>query len=295
MTNYAANTLAMANNTTNYVFLDTASSCAPGTNTTGYTSSLIPIATVITSGGVITTITDDRTLGFATAAASVVTGGSCTGTNQVVVAISTTGVPTCATLNSTNVNNTIALTGVDINTSNQVTATHLAAALPVNQGGTGTTSTLSGILRGGNPLTGSELSGDVSTSGSNVATLASQYKKRYIGFSYGDPAGTVLTVAATTTSYNIDTPTCTISRYTIGIDTGTITVKFWKVAAGTAIPTSSDSINTSGVGVASGTVNSSTTLSDFTTTSVTARDIMAMNVTAVSGAHYVTATLECDQ
>ncbi|HLZ39379.1 MAG TPA: hypothetical protein VKQ11_00360 [Candidatus Sulfotelmatobacter sp.] len=40
------------------------------------------------------------------------------------------------TITSGQVNNSIALTGTDINTSNQVTATHLAAPLPLAQGGT---------------------------------------------------------------------------------------------------------------------------------------------------------------
>jgi hypothetical protein len=58
---YAGGTLTMSASTTNYVYLDPASSCAPATNTTGFTSSLIPIATVATGGSSITTITDDRT------------------------------------------------------------------------------------------------------------------------------------------------------------------------------------------------------------------------------------------
>jgi hypothetical protein len=41
----------------------------------------------------------------------------------------------------------------------------------VSCGGTGTASTLTGIVRGGSPMTGSELSGDVTTSGSNAATV----------------------------------------------------------------------------------------------------------------------------
>lgn len=65
-----------------------------------------------------------------------VTGGTCT--NQVVTAISSAGVPTCATVTSTKVDNSIALTGTDINTSNQVTATHLASPLPQAQGGLAT-------------------------------------------------------------------------------------------------------------------------------------------------------------
>ena len=64
------------------------------------------------------------------------------------------------------------VSGVDINTSDQVTVTHLAAALPVNQGGTGTTSTLTGLVRGsGSAMTAAELSGDATTSGSNAVTV----------------------------------------------------------------------------------------------------------------------------
>ena len=44
------------------------------------------------------------------------------------------------------------------------------ATVPVSKGGTGTGSTLTGLVRGGSPLTAAELSGDVTTSGSNAAT-----------------------------------------------------------------------------------------------------------------------------
>lgn len=187
MTNYAGGTLTMANNTTNYVYLDTSSSCAPASNTSGYASTGIALDTVVTSGGVITTITDDRVFGLAT-----------------------------ATTSSGTVNHGLSFT------------------IP-------------------SPIIGS-------------------------------------------TDYLADVPfPCTISRYGILVDTGTITVKFWKIASGTAIPTSSNSINTSGVGVSSGTVNQSTTLTDFTTTSVAAHDIMAMNVTAVSGPTVVNGVLQCNQ
>lgn len=91
-------------------------------------------------------------------------------------------------------------------------------------------------------------------------------------------------------------PSCvyagTITAWTITVDTGTCTAKFWKVAAGTAIPTISDNINTSGVSISSGTVIRSTTLSDFTTTTVTANDIFALNLTAVSGATKIFVCLE---
>lgn len=66
-----------------------------------------------------------------------IVGGSCT--NQAATAVASTGAPTCTTLTSSYVDTSIAKTGTDINTSNQVTATHLAAALPAAQGGTGST------------------------------------------------------------------------------------------------------------------------------------------------------------
>jgi hypothetical protein len=192
MTNYAGGTLAMANNTTNYVFLDTGSSCAPSSNTTGYTSSLIVLGTVGTSGGVITTITMDVTFGIS--------------------------------------------------------------------------SVLGGALIHGIP------------------------------FTIGDPAGSALTVASTTTDYVTVPFACTIKAYNLVIlPSGTITVKFWKVATGTAAPTSSNSISTSGVGISTGNAIHSATVSDFTTTAVAANDIMAMNVTAVATASYVNGVLQCEQ
>ncbi len=84
----------------------------------------------------------------------------------------------------------------------------------------------------------------------------------------------------------------TISAWSIGVDTGTITFKVWKVASGTAVPTSGNSINTSGVALSSNTYIRSTTLTDFTTTTVTANDIFAFNIEAVASATQATFTLE---
>ena len=120
------------------------------------------------------------------------------------------------------------------------------------------------------------------------------YKVRGIPFTIGDPGGSTLTVASTTTDYFFVPVACTIAGYRLAIDAGTITVQFWKVASGTAIPTSGNSISTSGVGISSGTAIESTTVTDFTTTTVTAGDIMAMNVTAVATAKYVTGLLTCN-
>jgi hypothetical protein len=46
----------------------------------------------------------------------------------------------------------------------------LVSPVAVANGGTGTTSTLAGLVRGGNPFSASELSGDCTTSGSNAVT-----------------------------------------------------------------------------------------------------------------------------
>jgi hypothetical protein len=76
----------------------------------------------------------------------------------------------------------------------------------------------------------------------------------------------------------------TITGWSVVADTGTATVKVWKIASGTAAPTVANNINTSGVSLSSGTAIISSTVSDFTTTSVAANDIFAFNLTAVSGA-----------
>ncbi len=60
---YAGGTLTMTN-TTNYIYLDTGSSCVPAVKTSAFTSSDIPLAVVVASGSVITSITDDRTMFF---------------------------------------------------------------------------------------------------------------------------------------------------------------------------------------------------------------------------------------
>lgn len=86
---------------------------------------------------------------------------------------------------------------------------------------------------------------------------------------------------------------CTLQSWNIDVDTGTATVKLWKRATGTAIPTSGNSINTSGVSISSGTAVHSTTLSDFTTTTFSANDIYIVQLSAVSGATQVGVTYGC--
>lgn len=114
-----------------------------------------------------------------------------------------------------------------------------------------------------------------------------------LSFTIGAPGGTALTAGANTTDYLTIPFACVIQAYNLAIDAGTITVKFWKIATGTAIPTSSNSISTSGESISTGTAIHSATLTDFTTTTVNQNDIVAMNVSTVSGAAYVNGVLQC--
>jgi hypothetical protein len=59
---YAGGTLALTDNATNYVYLNSAASFAPAKNTSAFTCPSFPIAKVTTSGGVITAIDDDRNM-----------------------------------------------------------------------------------------------------------------------------------------------------------------------------------------------------------------------------------------
>ena len=84
----------------------------------------------------------------------------------------------------------------------------------------------------------------------------------------------------------------TIVGYSIMADTGTCTIKTWKKASGTAVPTVSDNISTSGVSLSTGTTVTSTTTSDFTTTAIAAGDILAFNITALASATELTFQLK---
>lgn len=81
---------------------------------------------------------------FVTSSGAASGTGPCT--NQVVTGLNSDAAPTCTTITSAYVNNTIALTGTDINTSNQVTALHLAS-LPLSS--VGITASNGGMLVSG--------------------------------------------------------------------------------------------------------------------------------------------------
>jgi len=92
--------------------------------------------------------------------------------------------------------------------------------------------------------------------------------------------GCVATAIGKTIGYAVFPQAGTITAWNIVVLSGTATFKVWKVATGTASPTVSNSINTSGVSITTGTAIRSTTLTDFTITTVTANDIFAFQMTA---------------
>ena len=84
----------------------------------------------------------------------------------------------------------------------------------------------------------------------------------------------------------------TIVAWNILVDAGTCTIKVWKVARGTAIPTGAASITTAGLAITSGTALHNTTLTDFTTLDVADGDLVAIYLHAVTAATKIFFSLE---
>lgn len=86
-------------------------------------------------------------------------------------------------------------------------ASQVRGVLAIANGGTGTGSTLTGLVRGsGSAMTAAELSGDVSTSGSNVATVG---KINGTSVPTNSAADQVLGTTASATGAWISIPNCT--------------------------------------------------------------------------------------
>lgn len=166
----------------------------------------------------------------------------------------------------------------------------------------GITAAMVGAPSGSGNSTGNN-SGDITittTGTSGVATLVGQtlnipeystanQKIGSIGgiFNAGSAALTTGTSIAVVCPY-----AGTISGYSIAASSGTCTVKTWKKSTGTAIPTVSDNISTSGVSLSTGTAVRSSTVTDFTSTAVAAGDIFIFDLSAVATATWVTFQLE---
>jgi hypothetical protein len=98
--------------------------------------------------------------------------------------------------------------------------TQVQGILPIANGGSNTSSTLTGLIRGGSSYTAAELSGDATTSGSNAVTVA-----RVNGTSVGTNAAAdqvIVTTASQTASWAA-MPNCTAGALQYATSTHTFT------------------------------------------------------------------------
>lgn len=167
-------------------------------------------------------------------------------------------------------------------------------AYQVNSTPIASSATLNTVPGNGILVTGSNPGGTVVQLGFSLDTAVAMTLVE-IPAVFGDPAGSALSAGATTTRYFTVPYACTIAAWNILVDAGTVTIKVWRKSTGTAIPTSSDSINTSGLALSSGTAIHSTTLTDFTSTVIAANDILGINISAVATAKFVSFLLQCNR
>jgi len=123
--------------------------------------------------------------------------------------------------------------GADINTSDQVTSTHLSAGLPRAQGGLNSASPGTGILRDGTTPTASELSGDATTSGSNSVTVA---KVNGTSVPTNSVADQFLGTTASATGAWASMPNCGDSSHALAYNTSTHAFSCQSVTGGTSSP-----------------------------------------------------------
>jgi hypothetical protein len=200
--------------------------------------------------------------------------GACSA-GQVMTAANNDAAPTCAATVGANT------------TGNAATATGLAST----PSQCGTNSFATGVAASGNANCGqpafSNLSGSLT-----IAQIPANVKARAIGTTFSGGGGAI---SAGSVNYFTVPFACTISAWNITVDTGTATIDVWKIATGTAVPTVSNTIAASAPpAISSGTALHSTTLTGWTT-SVSANDIVAFQVKAVSNSTVASLILECDQ
>lgn len=191
-----------------------------------------------------------------------------------------------------------------VSTSTAVTGSGLTSGLPVF--GNGTTTIVVGTKRGNTTIAQMttagavtsqdcarfDANGNIESNGAACAVaITANQKIRSFSGSF-DGGGTALSSGKTV--YTTIPYACTISAYNIVADTGTATIKFWRLATGTAIPTVSNTISSSGISLSSNTAIHSTTVSDFTSLAIAANDIIGINLFAVATATFVNVVIECD-
>lgn len=127
-------------------------------------------------------------------------------------------------------------------------------------------------------------------SGSDSSDVTVTGPAHILGMSFGTKSGPSLTTGQT--NYLPHLPwACTISRWDIAVDAGTITIDVLKTSSTTTVPTSSITASAT-PSLASNTLAGSSTLTGWTT-SVSAGDSLGFAITAVSGVTTATLTLTC--
>ncbi len=255
---------------------------------TGYLSTTQVAGSTGTTANLLTTFdTSAQMVVPATSAVGVLGIAASTQTTGQNVEVATRGVINCVADNSTTVGN---LLGVGTTTAGRCK----------DLGQTDSTAVPLGIQIIGKARTAVSAASNVSVQlygpghyGAQVteSILPSSAKQRSIGCAVGDPSGSALSTGVL--CYVVSPVACTINAWDLLVDAGTATVASWKVATGTAIPTVSNTISTSGVAISTGTAVHSATVTDFTSTAIAANDIIAFNLTAVATAKYIYFAVQC--
>jgi len=136
-----------------------------------------------------------------------------------------------------------------------------------------------------------------SSSNANWAQANTDPRSFGCSFSGAGSALTNGTTAGTSLCYLPPLPmACTATGWTVTVDQGTAGFRVWRIAAGTAIPTVSNTITTADLAIATGTNLSSTTFTNFSGSVAPVfalGDLVAVQLNAVSSATYATFSILC--
>jgi hypothetical protein len=242
---YAGGTMSsLAANTTNYIYLDGTSSCAPAKNTSGFATTAIPLAEVTTGSSAITSIIDRRNM-LSVGSVGGIIGSSITINSQTCTLSSSCTIPfqvnSASNTSQAGINlitsstNSIGLTATPSNpTTNQVkfeitgaytgnSAT--ATALASTPSGCATNSFADAIAANGNLTCAAAVTANTGAAHNWLSSLTAAGV-----FSYSQPAssdlsdyGSIPNAALANPSMTVNSQTCTLgSTCTIPFQTNTV-------------------------------------------------------------------------
>jgi hypothetical protein len=260
-----------------------------------------------------------NTTGNATTATALASAPSQCGANNFSTGVAASGNANCAQPSAANLSNgttgsgaavlatSPALVTPNLGTPSAINLANATGAPTWNQSTTGNAATATALAAAPSQCGANNFSMGVAASGSancaqpgfsNLSGTAvagqipANVRARAIGSSFSGGGGAL---TAGLVNYFTVPFACTVSAWSMTVDTGTIAIDVWKVATGTAIPTVSNTITASAVpAISTGTAFHSATVTGWTT-SVAANDIFAFNIKAASGPTVASIVLECDQ